>query len=224
MNADRMYGISIGVQAKSMEKLSSGYKINRAADDAAGLSISEKMRRQIRGLSQATKNAQDGISMVQIADGALTEVHDMLQRGNELMIKAANGTLSESDREDIQKEIRQLNEAIDQIAANTKFNELRLFPADGADPALAGSATINRYELSFDENGVSGIIHTQQGEGVGSSSAINTGNALADKIAGEYVPNAINQILNKFGSLKDIIDATYTGDAADKLKMDLGIK
>ena len=108
MNANRMLGITTGKQAKATEKLSSGYKINRAADDAAGLSISEKMRKQIRGLTQASVNAQDGISAVQTAEGALTEVHDMLQRMNELAVKASNGTNSETDRQSIQDEIDQL--------------------------------------------------------------------------------------------------------------------
>ena len=105
MNSNRMLGLTMSSQAKSTEKLSSGYKINRAADDAAGLSISEKMRRQIRGLTQASLNAQDGISAVQTAEGALTEVHDMLQRMDELATKAANGTLTEEDRKAVQDEL-----------------------------------------------------------------------------------------------------------------------
>ncbi|MEE3496952.1 MAG: flagellin, partial [Butyrivibrio sp.] len=96
MNSNRQLGLTTNVQAKSSEKLSSGYRINRAADDAAGLAISEKMRRQIRGLTQASANAQDGISFVQIADGALNEVHEMLQRGSQLAVKAANGTLTDT--------------------------------------------------------------------------------------------------------------------------------
>ena len=98
MNSNRMLGITTSAQAKSTEKLSSGYKINRAADDAAGLAISEKMRRQIRGLTQASANAQDGISCVQTAEGALTEVHDMQQRMHELAVPAANGTQTSTDR------------------------------------------------------------------------------------------------------------------------------
>ena len=108
MNSNRMLGITQGTLSKSSEKLSSGYKINRAADDAAGLSISEKMRKQMRGLTQASLNAEDGISAVQTAEGALTEVHDMLQRMNELAVKAANGTNSLSDRQTIQDEVDQL--------------------------------------------------------------------------------------------------------------------
>ncbi|MBE5890486.1 MAG: flagellar hook protein [Lachnospiraceae bacterium] len=126
MNANRMLNITTGSQAKSTEKLSSGYKINRAADDAAGLSISEKMRKQIRGLDQASTNAEDGVSAVQTAEGALNEVQSMLQRMNELATQAANGTNSESDREAIQNEISQLTTEIDRVAETTKFNETYL--------------------------------------------------------------------------------------------------
>ena len=130
MNSNRMLGVTTKTQAKSTEKLSSGYKINRAADDAAGLSISEKMRKQIRGLTQASSNAQDGISAVQTAEGALTEVHDMLQRMNELAVKSANGTNSEDDRNYIQDEIDQLVTEIDRVAETTKFNETYLLKGD----------------------------------------------------------------------------------------------
>ena len=130
MNSNRMLGLTTASQAKSTEKLSSGYKINRAADDAAGLSISEKMRKQIRGLTQASSNAQDGISAVQNAEGALNEVQDMLQRMNELAVKAANGTQSEDDRSYIQNEIDQLTTEIDRVAETTKFNETYLLKGD----------------------------------------------------------------------------------------------
>ena len=130
MNANRMLGVTSGLQAKSTEKLSSGYKINRAADDAAGLSISEKMRKQIRGLSQASDNAEDGISCVQTAEGALTEVHSMLQRMNELAVKAGNGTMSEDDRQNVQDEIDQLVDEIDRVSETTKFNETYLLKGD----------------------------------------------------------------------------------------------
>ena len=126
MNSNRMLGVNSSTQAKSTEKLSSGYKINRAADDAAGLSISEKMRRQIRGLTQASANAQDGISCVQTAEGALNEVHDMLQRMNELAVKGENGTLSSVDQSYIQAEIKQLRTEIDRVADTTTFNEQNL--------------------------------------------------------------------------------------------------
>ena len=131
MNANRMLGLTTSSQAKSTEKLSSGYRINRAADDAAGLSISEKMRKQIRGLDQASTNAEDGVSCVQTAEGALNEVQDMLQRMNELAVQAANGTNSENDRSYIQSEIDQLVTEIDRVSETTKFNETYLLKGDG---------------------------------------------------------------------------------------------
>ena len=139
MNSNRMLGLTTASQAKSTEKLSSGYKINRAADDAAGLSISEKMRKQIRGLTQASLNAQDGISTVQTAEGALNEVQDMLQRMNELAVKSSNGTNSEDDREYIQNEIDQLTTEIDRVSTTTKFNETYLLQGNGRQEATAES-------------------------------------------------------------------------------------
>ncbi len=129
-NANRMLGITVDSISKSTEKLSSGYRINRAADDAAGLSISEKMRKQIRGLDQASTNAQDGISAVQTAEGALTEVHSMLQRMNELAVQSANGTNSQTDRDAIQAEVDQLQEEINRVSETTKFNETYLLKGD----------------------------------------------------------------------------------------------
>ncbi len=126
MNSNRMLGLTQATQSKSTEKLSSGYKINRAADDAAGLAISEKMRRQIRGLSQASENAQDGISCVQTAEGALNEVHDMLQRMNELAVQAANGTNENEDRTYIKEEMDLLIEEITRTADDTTFNKKNL--------------------------------------------------------------------------------------------------
>ncbi|SHI32304.1 flagellin N-terminal helical domain-containing protein [Pseudobutyrivibrio xylanivorans] len=157
-NASRMLGITAGQQSKSTEKLASGYKINRAADDAAGLSISEKMRKQIRGLDQASTNASDGVSAVQTAEGALTEVHSMLQRMNELAVQAANGTNSESDRSSIQDEINQLTTEIDRVAETTKFNETYLLKGDygkkkiqiaAHDAGLAGTLTQNTTTATF---------------------------------------------------------------------------
>ena len=126
MNANRMLGVTTGQQAKSSEKLSSGYRINRAADDAAGLTISEKMRKQIKGLDRASTNAQDGVSAVQTAEGALTEVHSMLQRMNQLAVQSSNGTNSATDRKAIQDEIDQLTTEIDRVSETTKFNEIYL--------------------------------------------------------------------------------------------------
>jgi len=143
MNSNRMLGLTTASQAKSTEKLSSGYKINRAADDAAGLAISEKMRRQVRGLTQASANAQDGISMVQTAEGALNEVHDMLQRMNELAVKAANGTNQSEDRGYIQQEVTNLQDEIKRVKQTTTFNEQSLLNGDVADVALQVGAEGN---------------------------------------------------------------------------------
>ncbi len=136
MNSNRMLGLTASAQAKSTEKLSSGYKINRAADDAAGLAISEKMRRQIRGLSQASENASDGISCVQTAEGALAEVHDMLQRMNELAVQSANGTNMSTDRAYLQSEVKALKEEIDRISAAVTFNEQKLLDGSFTGKAL----------------------------------------------------------------------------------------
>lgn len=155
MFSNRQLGITTKSKAKSAEKLGSGYKINRAADDAAGLSISEKMRRQIRGLTQASNNCQDGVSMCQIADGALAEVDDMLHRITELSVKASNGTNSPSDRKDIQGEIDELVAEIDRISTTTKFNELYLFKgtdklitnSDGT-PAVEGDIPFSAFKIT----------------------------------------------------------------------------
>ena len=158
MNANRMLGITQGTLSKSAEKLSSGYKVNRAADDAAGLSISEKMRKQIRGLSQASLNAEDGISAVQTAEGALTEVHDMLQRMNELAVKASNGTNALSDRQTIQDEVDQLLTEIDRVSETTKFNEMYMLKGDkdtktvtvdAHDAGIEGTLTQNTTQATF---------------------------------------------------------------------------
>ena len=141
-NANRMLNITTGAQSKSTEKLSSGYRINRAADDAAGLSISEKMRKQIKGLDKASSNAEDGVSSVQTAEGALTEVHSMLQRMNELAVQAANGTNSDTDRGAIQDEISQLTTEIDRVAETTKFNETYLLKG--------GNGTKKEYMTAHD--------------------------------------------------------------------------
>ncbi len=145
MNSNRMLGLTTATQAKSTEKLSSGYKINRAADDAAGLSISEKMRRQIRGLTQASANAQDGISCVQTAEGALNEVHDMLQRINELAVKGENGTLSSVDRSYIQSEVKQLMSEIDRVQSTTTFNEQNLLDGSFTNKGLQVGAEAGQH-------------------------------------------------------------------------------
>ncbi len=144
MNANRQLGISVNALAKSTEKLSSGYRINRAADDAAGLAISEKMRSQIRGLNQASTNAQDGISLIQTAEGALSESHAILQRMRELTIQAANGTETDEDRGNIQDEVSQLQSELDRIADTTEFNTMKLL-----DGSLDGGAAVTSAGPKF---------------------------------------------------------------------------
>ena len=151
MNANRQLGVTTESQKKVTEKLSSGYKVNRAADDAAGLTISEKMRSQIRGLTQASSNAQDGISCVQTAEGALGEVHSMLQRMNELAVKAANGTNTSADRLAIQKEVSALSSEISRVAQSTQFNTLNLLNGSfSAGKTLqVGTANVNAQRITI---------------------------------------------------------------------------
>ena len=156
-NANRMLNITTSAQSKSTEKLSSGYRINRAADDAAGLTISEKMRKQIKGLDRASTNAEDGVSAVQTAEGALTEVHSMLQRMNELATQSANGTNSSTDRKAIQDEIDQLTTEIDRVSETTKFNETYLLKGDGADKA---------HNVNAHDAGIDGVTLTDKGDTV----------------------------------------------------------
>ena len=156
-NANRMLNVTTSAQSKSTEKLSSGYRINRAADDAAGLTISEKMRKQIKGLDRASTNAEDGVSAVQTAEGALTEVHSMLQRMNELATQSANGTNSNTDRKAIQDEIDQLTTEIDRVSETTKFNETYLLKGDGAEKA---------HNVNAHDAGIDGVSLTDKGDKV----------------------------------------------------------
>ena len=157
MNSNRMLGLTTASQAKSTEKLSSGYKINRAADDAAGLSISEKMRRQVRGLTQASANAQDGISVVQTAEGALNEVEDMLQRMNELAVKGENGTLTTSDRASIQQEIGQLMSEVDRVQSTTTFNEMNLLDGKFIKGLQVGAEAGQHIDISIKNMSMSAL-------------------------------------------------------------------
>ena len=158
MNSQRQLGIVSGDKAKTSEKLASGYKINRAADDAAGLSISEKMRKQVRGLNRGVRNTMDGISLCQIGDGALAEVTDMIHRLEELSVQAANGTHSETDRRFIQNEVDQIKLEVDRIGDTTKFNEIFLFKGPGVkklDNVAAISETAG--SLKFDDFKLTGL-------------------------------------------------------------------
>lgn len=193
MNANRNLGITTKQSATLTERLSSGFRINRAADDAAGLSISEKMRKQIRGLTQASANAQDGISLVQTADGALNEVQDMLHRGNELAVKAANGTLSEDDRKYIQEEINELRKEISRVGSTTKFNEVHLFNSQGTKQATQTYGAVELSEsVTFDE------LATRTGDKFNAEKL----EKLANQIKGD-VPKLMGQIISKLDALKD---------------------
>ena len=202
MNANRMLGLTAAQQSKSTEKLSSGYRINRAADDAAGLSISEKMRKQIRGLDQASTNADDGVSAVQTAEGALNEVQDMLQRMNELAVQAANGTNSENDRAYIQSEIDQLVTEIDRVAETTKFNETYLLKGDGVGGKYVDMETT-------DASSVTGIT-------VSTASQTGTG---TDKVTGRSVEmkvgNNVDFGTDAAGTLKIAGESYAMSDYAD---------
>ena len=205
MNANRMLNITTGSQSKSAEKLSSGYRINRAADDAAGLSISEKMRKQIRGLDQASTNAEDGVSAVQTAEGALTEVHSMLQRMNELAVQASNGTNSQTDRDAIQSEIDQLTTEIDRVAETTKFNETYLLKGD------ANGAT-KKINLEAHDAGLKGKL-TDNGDGTATfvMDALKAGDSVT--IAGKSytIGSTAADVTAKLGTLDTGKKIIYNG-------------
>ncbi len=186
VNSNRMLGLTAATQSKSTEKLSSGYKINRAADDAAGLAISEKMRRQVRGLTQASLNAQDGVSMVQTAEGALNEVHDMLQRLNELAIKAANGTNQTEDCGYINKEVDKLKAEISRTATQTKFNEMGLLSSTGTKALQVGTESGHEISITLQKMDATTI-------GVGSISMSTSASAK----------NAISSIKNAIKTVSD---------------------
>ena len=201
MNSNRVLGGTTAAQAKATEKLSSGFRINRAADDAAGLTISEKMRKQIRGLGRASKNAQDGISAVQTAEGALTEVHSMLHRMEELSTQAANGTNSKKDRDAIQSEISQLTTEIDRVSETTMFNETYLLKGDHTKPEK------QKY-LSAHDAGLEGtLVDNGDGTATFTMNKLSVGDQV--KIGGkdytiggtkEEVQKAVNMALHNDGA------------------------
>ena len=203
MNANRTLGITPGQQAKSSEKLSSGYRINRAADDAAGLSISEKMRKQINGLDRASTNAQDGISAVQTAEGALSEVHAMLQRMNELAVQSANGTNSDSDREAIQAEVTELEKEINRVAVSTKINELYLLNGSGtAGAAPTGALEFNLHvgADAVENNKISVKITSMSATGIGIAGLkVNTEKSATSAIT--TIANAIQKVSEQRSAL-----------------------
>ena len=226
MNSNRMLGITQSSQAKSSEKLSSGYQINRAADDAAGLTISEKMRKQINGLDRASTNAQDGVSAVQTAEGALTEVHSMLQRMNELAVQAANGTNSKDDRDAIQAEVDQLLTEIDRVAETTKFNETYLLKGDdglkditmvGHDAGLKGVLTDGATTATFD------MVIPEAGDKVNIGGKEYTIGATADEAKALYEDVAVDgtEKVTVNGKEYTVQDTTPDATAGEISKDDL---
>ncbi|MCI5494686.1 MAG: flagellin [Lachnospiraceae bacterium] len=184
MNTNRQLGITTGAQAKSTEKLSSGYRINRAADDAAGLSISEKMRSQIRGLDKASANAQDGISAVQVAEGALNETHSILQRMNELATQAANSTNTTSDRNAIQAEINQLTSEIDRIQSTTQFNTMNLIDGSFTGKNLqVGSLSGQSIQISIGNMNASSLFGGAYNNTVNAGNSTTATTAYSNKLS-----------------------------------------
>ena len=227
MNSSRMLNITTSTQAKSTEKLSSGYKINRAADDAAGLAISEKMRRQIRGLTQASSNAQDGISCVQTAEGALTEVHDMLQRMNELAVKAANGTQTTADRGYINQEVQALVSEIDRVASTTTFNEKNLLNGKFKNVGLQVGAeakqliTLNITGMSAKgiglvDNATYGSITVGGGTGVNAQKAISIIKDALAKVSSQRADlGAVqNRLEHTIKNLDNVVENTTSAESS----------
>ena len=202
MNANRQLGVTTDSQKKVTEKLSSGYKVNRAADDAAGLTISEKMRSQIRGLTQASANAQDGVSCVQTAEGALTEVHSMLQRMNELAVKAANGTNTSADRKAIQSEVSALGKEISRVAESTQFNTLNLlngsFSAGKNLQVGAANVTGQRIKIS---------IAKMDATSLGVSSIASTKISVATESGAQQAISKITQAIAKVSKQRSDLGA-----------------
>ena len=223
MNSNRMLGLTTATQAKATEKLSSGYKVNRAADDAAGLAISEKMRRQIRGLTQASANAQDGISCVQTAEGALNEVHDMLQRMNELAVKAANGTNQSEDRDYIQSEVNALVDEIDRVAETTTFNEKMLLDGSftdvelqvGAEGTAGNQISVTISAMSASGLGVNGLDVSGE-DGVAAKSAISTiKTAIKTLNKQRSALGAIqNRLEHTINNLDNVVENTTSAESA----------
>ena len=225
MNANRMLGITQKTLASSTEKLSSGYAINRAADNAAGLSISEKMRKQIRGLNQASANAQDGISTVQTAEGALSEVTDMLQRMNELAVQSANGTNSENDRNYIQDEIDQLVTEIDRVSSTTKFNETYLLKGD-KDAEQLYSYSYKKWngtqpvaaKADFEDDAASGLGVDVTFNTTGKFGTVSEQNDLAKTLRDQGVTVSYTKV-DVNGTMTNQYTLSLNGTASDTYKV-----
>jgi flagellin len=218
MNSNRMLGLTASAQSKSTEKLSSGYRINRAADDAAGLSISESMRRQIRGLTQASRNAQDGISFAQTTEGALAEVQDMLQRINELAVQAANQTNTTTQVGYLNSEVMQLQSEIDRIGNETKFNGKNVFGSDAsvtvfaAADASEGHITVTSSALSASELGLeaSGFTTSSAAESYISNvkSALETVSSMRSQLGA-----AQNRLEHTINNLDNVVENTTAAES-----------
>jgi len=223
MNTNRQLGITTNQQAKATEKLSSGYKVNRAADDAAGLTISEKMRSQIRGLTQASANAQDGVSCVQTAEGALTEVHSMLQRMNELAVKAANGTNTSADRVAIQKEISALSKEITRVAQSTQFNTLNLLNGSFSKGKVlqVGAANEKKQQITIKISSMTasklGVAYIKVGDkdGAGGKKAIGMITKAIAKVSAQRSDlGAIqNRLEHTIANLDNVVDNTTAAES-----------
>ena len=206
-NTNRQLGITTSGLQKSTEKLSSGYKINRAADDAAGLSISEKMRNQIRGLNKASDNAQDGISLVQTAEGALNEVHSMLQRMSELSVQAANGTNDTTDRSSINDEIQQLKTEIQRVGSTTQFNKMNILDGTfsaGANKLLQVGANANQT-IQIDIDALQSVVGSSLKAGLKTETATNAQSAIG------VVQNSIeklSKLRSKLGAVQNRLEHT----------------
>ena len=206
-NTNRQLGITTSGLQKSTEKLSSGYKINRAADDAAGLSISEKMRNQIRGLNKASDNAQDGISLVQTAEGALNEVHSMLQRMSELSVQAANGTNDTTDRSSINDEIQQLKTEIERVGSTTQFNKMNILDgtfSTGANKLLQVGANANQT-IKVDIDALKSVVGSSLMAGLKTETATNAQSAIT------VVQNSIeklSKLRSKLGAVQNRLEHT----------------
>jgi len=200
MNANRQLGITVNDVAKSTEKLSSGYRVNRAGDDAAGLTISEKMRGQIRGLQRASKNAQDGVSLIQTAEGALNEIHSVVQRMRELTVQASNDTNVTSDRSAIAQELNRLSSEIDRITSQTEFNTMTL---------LDGSFTKKCLQVGANTNQLMGIDIKSMSSAALSINVTKIGNVVSANTAASITKliSTIDAALNKVSTQRSALGA-----------------
>ncbi len=220
MNSNRMLGLTTATQAKSTEKLSSGYRVNRAADDAAGLAISEKMRRQVKGLTQASRNAQDGISAVQTAEGALGEVHDMLQRMNTLAVQASNDTMTTADRGYLDQEVKALISEIDRVASTTTFNEQNLLDGSFSGKNLQVGAESGQYiGISITAMSSSGLsVNTTTvsgGTNVNAEAAISTIKSALAKVSSQRADlGAVqNRLEHTIKNLDNVVENTTAAES-----------